>query len=633
MEPLLIQDLDSSKIFNFGNKHHFWTDIYQYYYSGGYKYIYTNNIVKILISYILIIVINFLINCVNYEKILTLEPNEEHSIKTFINLDNWFPTNIYLIICFIIYSIYLICITIDCIFTLIRFKKVKYIINNFYEIKDSKIRYLNWEQIVDIIKYKNEENYNLLNDVMNYNYKDEISEISEISEIQSSSEDTSNIDILNNDISNKEPHIGHNAVNINRNITNNIVNDIDDNIYNINTILCKQSNIIISIFRSRIFTIPKISKLLEWNFIYCIVEPLLSLRIKEKDNISLNVTESVFNNNNTYTESFINNESLIGEHDNVGLNKLIIKDDIKYNYIKKVNKRLNLVTIINIIALPFAIIILGIYIILKYGEKFYHNPKLIYERQIDLRTKWQLKYYNETIDVFDERLQKIKIDMDKIIAQYKNSISQIIYRLLIFILGSIFIILFVLTLIGGNEFANIILFDNKSILWFLSIIGTLLLLMRNSGDKQKLSKHERNEIIDRLRLELISINQRMIEEDDKEYFIKLLKHIYPYKIIFIWYEILYLILSPYYLLLWKNEINKNCEKLFNLIDYESNIGIISKYSEFNNREEIKKNKHMLLSLIHFQKNNNYVIDNQYNDLIEYNDLIQYNDLNKNYIPL
>lgn len=603
MEPLLIQDLDSSKTFNFGNKHHFWTDVYQYYYAGGYKYIYTNNIVKILISYILIVVINFLINCVKYEKILLLESNKEHSLSTFIDIDNWFPKNIYLIICFVIYSIYLICITIDCIITLIRYKKVKYIINNFYEIQDSKIRYLNWEQIVEIINYKNEENYSLLQDVLdyNYNYDNSYSYKDNIYETEQS--------YIDND----------NNVYNNHNQNNNFFQNIDDNIYKINSILCKQSNIIISIFRSRIFTIPKISKLLEWNFIYCIIDPLLSLKIKN-DNIDANITESVLNSK-TCIESLNDEESLIGEPINTGLNNLYIKDDIKYNYIKKVNRRLNLVTIINIIALPFAIIILGIYIILKYGEKFYHNPKLIYERQLDLRTKWQLKYYNETIDNFDERMQRIKIDMDKIIAQYKNSISQIIYRLLIFILGSIFIILFVLTLIGGNEFASIILFDNKSILWFLSIIGTLLLLMRNSTEKQKITRFEKNEIIDRLRKELISINQRMIEEDDKEYFIKLLKHIYPYKIIFIWYEIIYLILSPYYLLLWKYEINKNCDRLFNLIDYDSNMGIISKYSMFDNHEEVRKNKHMLLSIINFQKIHNYIINNEYNNIDDDNNLI------------
>jgi len=83
-----------------------------------------------------------------------------------------------------------------------------------------------------------------------------------------------------------------------------------------------------------------------------------------------------------------------------------------------------------------------------------------------------------------------------IINQYRYSALQIIYRLIVFILGSVFIILFLFTMIGGNQFANIILFDNKSIFWLLSVIGTLLLVFRNSGSEKYMSKQEKNEIID-----------------------------------------------------------------------------------------------------------------------------------------
>lgn len=609
MEPLLIQDLDSSRTLNFGSSHNFWTDIYQYYNGGGYKYIYTNNIVKLLISYVLIIVINFLINCVEYDKILNLKSDTEHKLSNYIRLNNWFPSNVYLIICFIIYSIYLLCITIECVLTLIKFKKIKFIINHFYEINDNRIKYLTWEQIVNIIRYKNEENQSLLQNVINYNNLNE----------ENNNNHNHNHNINNNCLYDDNQSELDNTNTYDEELNGKLFSNIESNIYKINSILCKQSNIIISIFRSRIFTVPKISKLLEWNFIYCVVDPLLSIKINPNMQ-KTNITESVLNQN-MYDKSILDKvsitdkESLIDEESDIGLSD-VERSEIKRNYIKKVNIRINLVTIINIIALPFAIIILGIYIILKYGEKFYHNPKLIYERQLDLRTKWQLKYYNETVDMFNERMEKIKIDMDLIINQYRNSILQIVYRLLIFILGSIFIILFVLTLIGGNDFANIIIFDNKSILWFLSVIGTLLLLMRNSSEKIKMSRQEKNNIIDKLRKELVSINQRMFEEDDKEYFIQLLKHIYPYKIKFIWYEIIYLLLSPYYLLLWKYEINKNHEKIFNLIEYDCNMGIVSKYSIFENINEIKRNNHMLLSIINFQNTHDFTIYNNINEDIE-----------------
>lgn len=646
MESLLIQDLDSSNTLNFNKNNNNWINIYQYYYFGGYKYIYTNNIVKLLISYVLIIVINFLINCVNYRKILNLS-DKEHNIGEFIDLNNWFPKNIYLLLCFTIYCIYLLCITINCIFTLIKFKKIQKLMNEFYEINDNRIKFLNWENIVEIIIEKNKENYHLLNSV-EHNLKNE-------HEMQYNL----NEKLLNqNELNDME--------NGNNNDNNNIIdiNMYDENIYIVNSILCKQSNIIISVFRSRLFTIPRISKLLEWNFIYCIIEPLLSIsninnnsinnsileklsylnlsdlnisrilnKYKKKNEHSINEQINESNNNieNNYDLEIneineindINNHnsnSYLGrnldkENQNENLenqnkdenneNNFFLNDINRINYLKKVNRRINLVLFINIISLPFAIIILGIYIILKYGEKFYHNPKLVYDRQIDLRTKWLFKYYNETPDMYDDRMKKIQKNMKIIINQYKHSVFQIIYRLFIFILGSIFIILFVLTIIGGNEFANVILFDNKSIIWFLSIIGTLLLLMRSNNEDKSLTKKEKNEIINELREDLITINQKMIEHDDKEYFINLLKHIYPYKIIFIWYEIYYLIISFYYLLLWKKEVNKNCNKLFELIEYNYIVGNVSKYSIFENINELESNMHMLLSYKEFTKNYNF----------------------------
>ena len=182
-----------------------------------------------------------------------------------------------------------------------------------------------------------------------------------------------------------------------------------------------------------------------------------------------------------------------------------------------------------------------------------------------------------------------------------RAILQIIYRLIVFVLGSIFIILFMFTMIGGNQFANIILFDNKSIFWFLSLIGTLLLVFRNSNNDKYMSKKEKNEIIDKMKDDIISINQK-IDINDKEYVINLIKLIYPYKITLIFNEIYFLIFSIWYLLLWKYEINNNYEMLFNLVEYNYKFGVISKYSVFENKYIMQTNNHMKLSIANFHSN-------------------------------
>ena len=578
MESLLLQDLDSSKISFFEDKSNFWIKTYKYYNDGGYKYIYTNNIAKLLTSYSLIVIVNFLLNCVDYSKLLTLD-SHDNKLEDFINIDDWFPKNAYLVLCFLIYSIYLVCITIDCIITISTYRKFKLLMNDFYGIHDNKIKYMTWSQLVDIIIERNDEHAKMLS--------------------------TSDIDM--------------NAFNI-----------YEENLYIINSILCRQGNIIISIFRSKVFTMPRISKLLEWNFIYCIVDPLMNINgtdlttsvndqssyttIADKeidndysyanaigDSISGIINLDVFTNteNDEEKEKLLNRESLLQSNNTllkeIDLDGADFSSKVRKAYINKVNRRINMVLIINLIALPFALLILGIYIALKYGEQFYHNPKLIYERQLDLRTKCQMKYYNEVPDAFRDRIRGIENNMNQIINQYRYSVLQIIYRLIVFILGSIFIILFMFTIIGGNQFANIILFDNKSIFWFLSVIGTLLLVFRNSDNDKYMNKKEKNDIIDKLKDDIISINQK-IDTNDKEYLINVIKYIYPYKIMIIFNEVYFLVLSIYYLILWKYEINHKSNSIFNLIEYNYKLGIVSKYSIFENKDLSMKNKHMQLSI-------------------------------------
>lgn len=68
------------------------------------------------------------------------------------------------------------------------------------------------------------------------------------------------------------------------------IEKLDDNITNIYTInnkICQQSNLIIALARTNFLTIPKMSKFLEWNLIYCIIDPIIA---KTNSHINDNVT-------------------------------------------------------------------------------------------------------------------------------------------------------------------------------------------------------------------------------------------------------------------------------------------------------------------------------------------------------
>jgi hypothetical protein len=316
---------------------------------------------------------------------------------------------------------------------------------------------------------------------------------------------------------------------------------------------------------------------------------------------------SSINYGNTYVNTSLNKTS------NTKLN--LNYQNLYSIYLKKVNSRLKLVFFINIVSMPFAIVILGIYLILKYGEKFYHNPKLIYQRQLNIKSKWKLTYYNEYPHLFNERIKALQYNMNIIIDQYQSTIFQIIYRLFVFICGSIFIVLFSLTLISGNDFANIILFDNKSILWFLSVLGTFLIIARSSKEDKFIDSKEKNEIFNKLRHDLISLEPNLLKnKNDQEIIINLINDIYPYKVKFIFYEIIYLLLSPYYLLKWKKQLNNNYQKIIELLDTDLDLGAVAKVSVFDNTSEMENNLHMYLSYVNFKKNYNFRFDTEENNI-------------------
>ena len=212
MEPLLGEDLISSGLILdvYDNTHINY--IYQYFFYGGFNTIVTNQIVRILNSYILIFIINFLTNCVDYNGLLEdlNDDTEDRHISEYIHISNWFPTNPYLIICFTLYCIYLLCITVNMFAIIKRTKKIRQFYNKDLKIDDSSLRYFSWEQIHNKIQTLETDN-----------------------------------------------------VNLNKN-----------SIYRVSNKVCHNNNLIISIFRSNLFTFPNISKLLEWNFIYCIIDPV-----------------------------------------------------------------------------------------------------------------------------------------------------------------------------------------------------------------------------------------------------------------------------------------------------------------------------------------------------------------------
>jgi hypothetical protein len=639
-------------------------DLYQYYFNDGFHSIMTDKITRLLISYFMIFLYNFLINCVDYKELLNLDrtranapkPYDHESIYDYVHISSWISLNPYLLICFIIYCFYLIFLTFNTINIIKKFSAIRYIYRQYLMINDYRIKFITWDDIVStfIARLQNTKKTNP--DVI----------------------DLSNIDI-----------------------------------YTVNNKICHQSNIMVSMVRNGYISLPKYSKFLEWNYIFCIIDPILTtfqiprystssrysttttttttttrltylnddlnntlddihyINNKRIYNIYNNPREfgTIYNNNvnnNVNNVNDVNDVNDVNEIDNqiliqhprnlarepllsnsVNLESQILNqetlqsahrssiaqfDSVLYNtltandmlhgggesmdantniteYINKVCYRINLVFWVNLISIPFTVIILGLYLIIKYGEQIYRNPGMLFQRRINISTKWKLRFYNELPNLYDERLDRITNNMDKIINTYNSSVGNIIVRFLTFLVGSGFVIVLILSFIANEEFAQLEIIPNHNVIWFLGVSGTLLLILNKlaADNGTKLTKTEQIAAFDALREDLITIHPQLGQIDDREYLVSLIHDIYKPQMINMLYELAYLLLSPYYFWKWRTEVSKNASLILGLLENHYILGNVCRHSIFTNRAELVCNPHMLLSLKQFKVNHNWEI--------------------------
>lgn len=644
--------INPSFTFSFRNRNLI-TDLYQYYFYNGYHSIIIEKVSRVAISFLMIFLANMLVNCIDYSALVSLAADSSStasgtSIFQYIHLSRWLSFNPYLLICFIIYCIYLLCITLNLVASIRKFGKIKAIYNKYLAINDYRLKFITWDDIVGKISQR----LAIPRSPLNKLYVDML--------------DTSNVTI-----------------------------------YTINNKICHQSNYIISLLRGGYITLPRYSKFLEWNYIFCMVEPITSpivtiapranpiqsprtdatlsdtldditnfdnvdiyqrynqplltqVEIEEiksydyptlypiqishskgrdyLDAILLDTSSSLDNSLITSTDrspqptifdsvlyntlstpalTSQSNDTIHNNHNpNMPLDNIPIKE-----YLARVRYRLVLVFWLNILAMPFTIIILGLYAFIRYGEKIYGNPGLLFQRQLDITTRWRLRYYNELPNLYRDRVTRITRNMDKIINTYRSPVNEILTRFATFLVGSVFLVLLVISFIATEEFVKLEVVPNHNVIWFLGVCGTLLLILNKASITSdtststggKLTKAEQMAAFDALREDLITINPNLLKTDDREYLVTLIQDIYKPRIVNLAYEVVNLFMAPYYLWKWRGELATHASNIIALQENHYILGWVCRHSIFTNRDELLNNPHMLLSLKEFKSNHNWEI--------------------------
>jgi autophagy-related protein 9 len=324
-------------------------------------------------------------------------------------------------------------------------------------------------------------------------------------------------------------------------IINNVTEKTNQNldIFYINNIICSKDNYFLYLLNNNVLQIKSLNKLLEWNLYFCIFF-------------------SVYNNN------FKINDNIFTE---------------KGKYSNKIRLKMRFISIINLICMPFILTLVTFYHLFSYGELFYNNPKTIVSRGYSNREKWRLRYYNELQHEYDERIRIIEKYSSEYISLFKNKMVVIIFRLLIFLLSSIFLVLIFLSIINDRILVNLIIFSNKPVLWIIGILTPLIALFRNYMNYQK--KRSPEEVLEDLS-KYTFLEEDFINNAHRTWVYKKICKNFTFKGLIFLKDIISITMTPFNL--WKiSYYSENIlEEVLQITSPHNRLGFICNNSNFEN---------------------------------------------------
>lgn len=322
------------------------------------------------------------------------------------------------------------------------------------------------------------------------------------------------------------------------------------NVYTVTSRIMKIDNIFISLWDKKQIPFTYLNTLLELNIKYCFLNTLQ----EGNDKIS---------------------------------NKILTN---KEDYKNKVKHRIFVIGIINLLFMPFILLFAGFYVIIEYGEEFYNSPKLIASRRWTKISKWRFRFYNELPHVFNNRMSHASIEMKKYFEQFNHRILEIVSRLIVFIISSIFLLLVFIVFINENNLNNIGIFGFQPILWHITICATTLAIFRNFT-KSNIMTHPK-ESLEKANQHLYMIAESNIKCANTVKIKNKMATYYQYQIICLIKEIFSIIITPlYYMPILYEHSDKICDFIIEHIEYHHIMGNVSKFSIFTNYSRNQINKH------------------------------------------
>lgn len=333
------------------------------------------------------------------------------------------------------------------------------------------------------------------------------------------------------------------------------------NVYNVNSIILKKENLFIALCNTKLLNFM-VSKLMEWNLTYCII-------------------------NNVYKYCSENNLEIRNNKIRI-INRDKLKNIITNHFI--------ILALLTYLFMPILFIYIFFFSFLKYGEKYYNNPKKFISKHYRVSEKWKLRYYNELRHEFDERMTISLKYVKDYLDSFKSKISETIIKFFVFVSSSFFIVLIVLSIYNEHILLNLNISNGRPVLWYLGILGSVIAIGKSIVKDNLIeidNKYDKLKNYNRLLDLNVNCNNDELKKNNLNSFIS-------YQIIILFKESLSVLIVPYLLLYLCNYIDSILDECENELMFDEKLGLIIRNSNFRllNENSIKKS---LISFDEFRK--------------------------------
>ncbi len=309
------------------------------------------------------------------------------------------------------------------------------------------------------------------------------------------------------------------------------------NAYSINARILRKDNIMCDLYRTNLNRFL-FSSLMEWNLSYCIFS-------------------NIFDDKNQVSHKLFSNTEKM-------------KKDIRKNMI--------MISLLTFIFMPFLMLYVFFYSLLKYGANFYNHPSKIVARQWSLKARWQYRYYNELKHNLDARLDIAAVYAKEYCNLFNSKVLETLTKFLVFIASSFFILFIFLSLLNEHLLFNLNITQDKPIIWYMGILGSVIALGKNINHERKANGFTES-------FEKLSCKIRYIPEEWKNIYdaVKIKNNIikfYEYQVLTLLKECILVITVPFVLIYFCNYIDPLVDFIKDNIENDVKLGYISKKSNF-----------------------------------------------------